>query len=154
MATFNSTFYATTATVIPVLYLALTLQGSTHRDLMNRWRKVNQESPWQFRPQVRAVALALVAIAAGWIIVFGIVGEYSALQALVTEKTGPVTQSNVYEPCILLLIMVAAGPVLQFASAFFGTLADDRQAAMKRRQARLEVAEAAQKPDDSEPETS
>jgi hypothetical protein len=147
MAKFNSTFYATAATVIPVLYLALTLQGSTHRDLMSRWRKTNQESPMQLRSQIRVVALTVVAIAAGYVIIFGIIGEYSALQALSAERTGPNTRSNVYDSCIWLLIMVGVVPVLQFSNAFFGTLADDRRAAMKRRKARLERAGAAQKPD-------
>jgi hypothetical protein len=31
---FNSAFYATVATVIPVLFLAIALQGNTHQDLL------------------------------------------------------------------------------------------------------------------------
>jgi hypothetical protein len=42
---FNADFYVTAATVIPVFYLALTLQGSTYRDLMTRWRKNQMENP-------------------------------------------------------------------------------------------------------------
>lgn len=63
MHQFNSDFYVTGATVIPVLYLALTLQGNSIRDLMTRWQSVNKEASWRFWPQIRAVSMAMFAIA-------------------------------------------------------------------------------------------
>lgn len=125
MHAFNANFYLTAATVIPVLYLALTLQGNTYNNLMTRWRKINKESSFTFWPQVRVVTAAILAISGAAITILGIIGEYSALQALVQERTGPNTQVNVFDACTALLITVGIGPVYLFLNAFFGTMRDD-----------------------------
>jgi hypothetical protein len=130
MRGFNADFYIAAATVIPVLYLALTLQGNTYHDLMMRWRKANKESPFTFWPQVRVITVALLSIAGAWVIVIGIIGEYSALQALENRTVGLNTRANVAEACVALLVMVAIPPCWLFVRTFFGTLNDDRKAAM------------------------
>lgn len=130
MNTFNANFYITAATVIPVLYLALTLQGNTYRDLMARWRETNRVSPFTLRAQARVVLVALIAISGAIAILQGVLGEYSALQALANEHAGDQTESNVFGACLLLLVMVAVGPAWWFLEAFFGSLADDFRSAV------------------------
>lgn len=137
-STFNSDFYVTAATVIPVLYLALTLQGSAIRDLMAQWRTVNNQE-WTFKDQARAVGMAMFCIAAGGVVIFGLVGEYSALQALAYERVGQNTRADVYEPCIVLLVAVGVGPVWWFVRAFFGTLIDDQDAYLTKRAAGIDA---------------
>lgn len=137
MRGFNADFYIAAATVIPVLYLALTLQGTTYHDLMMGWRKTNKESPFTFWPQVRVVAVTILAMVGAAVIILGIVGEYSALQALEDRTVGPNTQSNVAEACLALLVMVAIPPGWLFVRTFFGTLNDDRKAAMAGKLGRL-----------------
>lgn len=137
MRGFNADLYVAAATVIPVLYLALTLQGSTYHDLMTRWRKTNKESPFTFWPQARVISVAFLSMAGAAVIVAGIIGEYAALQALEDRTVGPNTRANVAFACVTLLVMVAIPPCWLFVTTFFGTLNDDRKAAMARKLGRL-----------------
>jgi Tfp pilus assembly protein PilW len=133
MHSFSPDFYTTAATVIPVLYLALTLQGRTFHDLLTRWRDYNREADFKVLPQIRVVALAGASLVAGWVVILGIIGEYLALTALYNGHAGRAARQTILSAAAWLLVVVAAGPVYQFARAFFGTLADDRRAAMNGR---------------------
>lgn len=131
MSTFNANFYVTAATIIPVLYLALTLQGNTYRDLMTRWRKINRESSSKFLPQARATIVGIAAVIGAGVILQGALGEFAALRALLNDKAVANTQSIVFDACVALLIMVTIGPVWWFLEAFFGSLTDDFWAAAR-----------------------
>jgi len=130
MRAFNADFYVTTATVIPVLYLALTLQGRTYHDVVTRWRKVNKDAPFTFWPQAKVIALAITGIGLSSVILYGVYGEYLALHALNARQASSESQGTVLQASILLLAVTAAGPVLWFLGAYFGTLADDFRGAM------------------------
>src|SRR5262249_8422479 len=123
--TFNADFYVTTATVIPVLYLALTLQGSTFENMMTRWRALVKDSPWKLVPQLRVITAAFIAIAGGIIVIFSVYAEFQALRALDLQQSTHVIQSNVFNSTISLLAVTVAGPAYRFLWAFFGTLTDD-----------------------------
>jgi hypothetical protein len=81
-------------------------------------------------PQIRVIALAIVAFGAALVIILGVIGEYTALVALYNRHADAKTQRTVLTAAGWLLVFVAAGPVYWFLRAFFGTLADDRRAAM------------------------
>jgi hypothetical protein len=153
MSSFNANFYTVTAAIIPVLYLALTLQGRTFEALMARWRSFNQEAPFKFLPQLGVAALALAAMAGAAAVFFGVLAEFLSLRALYTERSTPATQAVVLDASIILLAMTAAGPFFWFWSAYFGTLADDYRAARKGMRRRAEEKKASP-PKDSDSATS
>jgi hypothetical protein len=124
---FNADFYVTTATVIPVLYLSLTLQGTTFERIMSYWRSSNKKAPFTFRGQLPIYAIAIGSIAFGSIVLFSVYGEYLALRALYSQESSPRTDQTVYVSVIALLIITAIGPFIRFTTAYFGTLADDNR---------------------------
>jgi hypothetical protein len=124
---FNSDFYVTVATIIPVLYLALTLQGSTLEQLLRHWKKVTRGavlSKWNLRSELHMDLVALVAIYGCGIMFAGIVAEIIVLLALYHQSGGSESKYFVMVVMIGLLILVAAGPFLKFAQTFISTAGD------------------------------
>jgi cytochrome bd-type quinol oxidase subunit 2 len=122
--TFNADFYVVAATVIPVLYLALTLQGQTYEWIISQYRKVvrefakaaAQENPekWvMFRTSAPIIAIALGSYA---IVLPALLGELSAIMALYKGSASHGTTQFVFVNFVILLIVVLAGPVIQYAS--------------------------------------
>jgi len=134
MHKFDASYYETAATVIPVFFLALTLQGRTYEDLMTRWRSSATQTPTELWPQIRFMLSAFVAIIVALAVFFGIYGEYLALRAVYTGKATSAIRQSVFVASIGLLAVVAAAPLYSFLTAYFGTLAANfREAIRKRR---------------------
>ena len=115
-APFNGLFYATAATIIPVLYLALAVQGNLYTDLLKAgsgadprvFRRRFREDP---RGPLRVIIgqifrLAAAGIAVG-IPIFGTLGE---IQALITLYRGhTVGLPLVVLAAVVFLTAAAAG---------------------------------------------
>jgi len=118
---FNSTFYATVATIIPVLYLALAVQGSTYADLLKAaakaWNSIRQRANRSgpaagiFLPYIGSVLLGTAALQ---IPILGVLGEIQALIAL-DQQRAPGGPRIAIVTSATLAVAVAAGPALAFA---------------------------------------
>ena len=139
MNRFNVNFFIVVATVIPVLYLALTLQGPTYERMMARWRSAVREGhrDRSFRSEARTVTAAFLAIVGTAIILYSVLAEYLSLRALYSQTASVATQGTVLQAAVALLVMTVAGPVYAFVVAYVGTLVDDYRAAKDRRAKRL-----------------
>jgi GNAT superfamily N-acetyltransferase len=115
---FNADFYVAAATVIPVLYLALGVQGSMLTWVIARLNKSLRAMSRQ-RPDtpLRQLALAgrvavsyVLMTVALLILAAGVVGESAAILALYHQKGGPTTGRLVTASVIALLVLTAASP--------------------------------------------
>lgn len=120
---FNANFYITVGTVIPVLFLALTLQGSTLNDMLDRWKATGEalargevKSQWSLATKSLAAGVLLTAI--GTILVAGFAGEFLAIKALYYQSPSLTTEAWVFIAAIALLILVVAGPLLKFLAMY------------------------------------
>jgi hypothetical protein len=124
-AAFNGLFYATTATVIPVLFLAIALQGSTwqrlidgygaslrlYRNHIRELREAGKYTRLKVIPVYARAQIALVIICP--VIAAGLFGETDSLNALYTQTPAP----GVLPATIALLLVVAAIPVVRYMQA-------------------------------------
>lgn len=136
--TFNADFYITAATVIPLLYLALTLQGRTYDRMLSRvtseyaawvpvrwsWRSLrqvegglNEADRQRFqhltnKSRWMTFRIMVLQFAAFYIVLSGILGEWLAILAIYkgSSDNGRLILFSLYT----LLIAVAVGPVLRF----------------------------------------
>jgi hypothetical protein len=122
---FNTAFYATAATIIPVLFLAIAVQGSLYSDLLkastktlDRFRERRAGSSPPQRALRAWMASLLVSVLASCtaitILIFGVTGEIQALASLSSQQV----QGDPHGPLIaavLLTLASAAGPALAFA---------------------------------------
>ncbi len=98
---FNALFYATIATIIPVLFLAAAVQGRAYQDLLAaafpaRERRFTGTRRQQQRARNRVGILRTAAIA---IVAFSVAGELEALISLqVQSAPPPVTTSPSTQP--------------------------------------------------------
>ena len=117
---FNGLFYATAATIIPVLFLALAVQGRLYEDLL----KASAEAWWRFRRQARqgndlpALAAFLGSFAAAdaalITVLYGIGGEIQALVDLDRQRAS----ATAWSPLAAAVILTAAlgvAPAVAFA---------------------------------------
>jgi uncharacterized membrane protein len=139
----NTAFYSVAATVIPVLYLAIAVQGDTYRAVMNYaierdnafwhwWR-----SPKSRRGAVKAVADLLLAGAIAMTIFFAVVGlgvggEITALFALLLRVPSLAPAAFVLASATGL-ILIAAAPAIGwlFRWAFNGIIPATRRPASR-----------------------
>jgi hypothetical protein len=109
---FNDTFYAAAVTVIPVLFLAIAVQGNLYTDLL----KFGHEAAWRStdRPLLNRIADGLVGggarIIAMLILLYGVVGEVSGLLALYWRRQPALLYSPI-ETAVFLTVVAAAGPI-------------------------------------------
>jgi drug/metabolite transporter (DMT)-like permease len=110
---FNSTFYATVATVIPVLYLAIAVQGrffiNTAETAIGRARTVTDGSA-----QLAWLMLGLAFCT----VVYGTVGELLALRGLAKQETPHWAVAIVETSATALVILAAMGPTQALLMAF------------------------------------
>jgi hypothetical protein len=121
---FNTAFYATAATIIPVLFLAIAVQGSLYSDLLKasaktldrfRERDIGSNPP---RAWIASLLLSLLAACTAiTILIFGVTGDIQALASLSSQQVmgdpnGPLIAA------VMLTLASAAGP----AFAFVGTV--------------------------------
>lgn len=123
---FNDGFYTTAAAVIPVLYLALTVQGQLLPGLLTRLHKA-LETMRQARPGAPArpakLVTAIIAAyatmtAAAIILTAGVAGEIIALLALANRHDSAAVRQAVMFSVIGLLIFTAAGPLWALNTAW------------------------------------
>ena len=122
---FNSTFYATVATVIPVLFLALAIQSQSYQGVLNAALRLApgfQRGDRTARRALRTfVALRLLWGAYGFLLA-AVVGEVLALSALYLGREPAGVRPTVYVAAIVLVLAAAAGPTV--------TLVKDHRAVM------------------------
>jgi len=125
---FNTAFYATAGTIIPVLFLAIAVQGSLYSDLLKastktldrfRERRAGSSPPRRvLRAWIASLLVSLLAsCTAITILIFGVTGEIQALASLSSQQVvgdphGPLIAA------VLLTLASAAGPAI----AFVGTV--------------------------------
>jgi hypothetical protein len=112
---FNDMFYAAVVTVIPVLFLAIAVQGNLYTDLL----KFGREAAWRSpdRPVLNRIANSLTGggarIVAMLILAYGVVGEISGLLILYWRRV-PSTGFYV-DPvwtAVFLTVIAAGGPLV------------------------------------------
>jgi hypothetical protein len=136
---FNSTFYATVATVIPVLFLALAIQGRMYEQLLRTalWFTRTKRAALPLRSlrdihlslvaAVRLIWLAIVTVnSLLWLIALlipaaGFVGEAAAVIALYQGHDDSSTRLGVLVATLFLLLAVATGPMLTYIMTFLNT---------------------------------
>jgi hypothetical protein len=133
-------FYATVATFIPVLYLALAVQGNASQSIFGAARVIvkriirslarkvfrnaatgrPQNKPEIIRRAIFIIPVAcIIPLAAVAIILAGALGEILAVYALYQEQDTPPTPTIVLFTAIFLIIAVAVGPVVTFIKTVF-----------------------------------
>jgi hypothetical protein len=124
---FNTAFYATAATVIPVLFLAIAVQGRALETVSRAAIRAahDYQRARRSRARLKAVtahfrALLTVAIAS-LIVIDGVAGEMNAVVALQNRKGG--TETFVATAVVVLTFAAAATPAVTFAKAFRKTIA-------------------------------
>ncbi len=109
--TFPTDFYVTCATVIPVLFLALVLQGGGYEAMLRAARSSAQRLPKRQRDYAAAVWLPTVA----WIaLIVGVLGEADALGGLYSGRASSTDKRFILIAALILLLIVAAGPVIKW----------------------------------------
>jgi uncharacterized membrane protein len=119
---FNVDFYVTTATVIPVLFLALALQSSTYENLLKAFSAMAHASDaleprWpgaspRYQEVAAGIAAATLAIIAILLLFVAVVSEVLAVYALYQRQAQSTTGGVVLFGAILMVIATAAGPAL------------------------------------------
>jgi hypothetical protein len=108
---FNGDFYLAVATVIPVLYVALAVQGDAYEPFV---RAAFKFKPGDQRPHIlRRIVAGIIAAA---IIVDGVIGEGLALYILYKGNAGAVGRGTGLTLLILTIFFVisaATGPALK-----------------------------------------
>ena len=125
---FNATFYATAATIIPVLYLALAVQGSMFADLLTASRltdvRVYKRIAAGHVPFRQLVTPAFVMVGAQGIAIailfFGAIGEIEAIIALYFQS--PVGKGTVPLATIFLVVLTAVRPTVAVMRAINDSL--------------------------------
>jgi len=118
---FNGLFYATAATVIPVLFLAIAVQGNAYETLLRAWQiTFRLVLGAAFRGIslgffVSALAFYGLLILLGFAIVAtGGYGELFAVYALYQRHDQASTRQTVLLATMFLIILVVAGPLLRY----------------------------------------
>lgn len=111
---FSPDFYVTCATVIPVLFLAVSVQGRVSEFVERGWLAM-QRQPYASQPWMRW--LKLMAPPMFWtglvyiVISAGFIGEVGALSALYRGSEEPGQRMTVFTATLILVPIVAVGPV-------------------------------------------
>jgi hypothetical protein len=108
-------FYATVATVIPVLYIALAVQARVGVNLVSVLYRVAPAGPTARAPLRTAAGLGLIIVAT-CILVGGAGAEFLAMLALYDGGSNSRVGLFVLWLTLLLIAAVAAGPLLDYFS--------------------------------------
>jgi hypothetical protein len=109
--TFNADFYVTAATVIPVLFLALTLQGQTYESMTTRALAIRKKANRQKARRWYGVDLVWVA-ATVIILYFAAFGELLAIWSLYNRSS--IFGSIIGAFWVVLTIVVVTAPAWRF----------------------------------------
>jgi hypothetical protein len=124
---FNGLFYTTVATVIPVLFLAIAVQGRTYeellkagsdayqRGLLSRWRAAStgRQAPGPTLSPYAVIAIAILILAVA------VAGEIVALISLYLQRPAGPPQA-VLTAAVILTIAAAAAPALRLFRYTYG----------------------------------
>jgi hypothetical protein len=122
---FNGLFYTTAATIIPVLFLALAVQGNAYANLLKAFSDVSAHPghtwPW-YRKSAAIIASGVLLPTAYLIVVFGAYSEVVAVYALYQQQADPVAESGVLIGTVFMVIATVAGPAFAFLRALLTSL--------------------------------
>lgn len=126
--TFNSDFYITAATIIPVLYLALTLQSSTFDMVLEWWGKLLTRRSGRSRKVERRFWIALlVAIVGLSLLIEGLFGEIYAVQALYSRQSNIGTTQFILVSVIILTLAVIVVTSIRLITTFYNATIGKQQ---------------------------
>lgn len=113
---FNSDFYITVATVIPVLFLAIVVQGPTYERMFESAARSTLRFGHHpnFVDLLVAVVSSLLVLIAFLIVFVGGFGEVIAIYTLYQGHDDSGTRSMVYLATVFLIIVAVAGPLLSY----------------------------------------
>lgn len=112
---FNANFFIVAATVIPVLFLALAVQGRTYESLVKAFSDAHQRwiTPGPRIRVLAAGAISVIAVLAAWVILlYSAVAEVIAIYVLYKQQARSTTAHTAFAAVTFMVIMTAAGPAL------------------------------------------
>jgi hypothetical protein len=118
VATFNSDFYVTCATVIPVFFLAVAVQDNSYQEVLDSLVEA-AVAPLDSRPLRAAwayIAASLIVVIAFLVVLIGFGGEAAALFTLYKGQEEGLS-GLVFVATITLLFAVVIGPILRAVEA-------------------------------------
>jgi hypothetical protein len=127
--TFNFNFYLAAATVIPVLFLALAVQGHTYKNMLERARRTAENTLRQYetarllprngprrtltdQADVGCITGCATLLGAVLILFFGSIGEITAISALSNQQSNWFENGLVGFATVYLALAVAGYPIL------------------------------------------
>lgn len=123
--TFPADFYVTVATVIPVLYLAIAIQGRTYEAMIKAAMKYYptyvQEGQSYKRLRAFMIGTSITAVALA-LVLSSAISEMIALYALSKESQNPGVRNFIMNTMIALLLAVTIPPVTASIRAIAGIL--------------------------------
>jgi hypothetical protein len=146
-AAFNATFYVAAAAIIPVLFLALAVQGNAYQKLIRASADVTRAYSRTMVPLAEAGQLSALEALVGSFIVsmpalvallvlfYGSVCEIVAIIALYQQHASALAGEYVVGGLIFLTIAVAAGPAGALGKDLLQGVLEDRLAAKARKTA-------------------
>jgi hypothetical protein len=115
--TFNTDFYVTAATVIPVLFLALILQTTAYDDLLKDTAETTERLRERYRKRTDDYFMAPSVLAAAGapltallILFAGAAGELAAINALANRHATSLIAVTASSSVVLLTVAVVAAP--------------------------------------------
>lgn len=115
---FNGLFYATVATIIPVLFLAVAVQGGMLADMLRAAGDAltrASESSDSIRPGMLAITLITAIALVVLFLVYAVVAEIASLDALLRQGPDFMSPAAVLEAVIWLTIATAGPPAVALA---------------------------------------
>jgi hypothetical protein len=112
---FPTVFYATTATIIPVLFLAIAVQGRIYEGFVSRAANYvrSAKDGWTFYQKFAAMqASALIMALAGMLLACAVVGEILALFLLGRGGSDTSGERNFVMSSVAVLVIAAAVPAV------------------------------------------
>ena len=113
-------FYATVATVIPVLFLAIAVQGPAYQNMLRASVTAVRSQPGARRPRrvLGHIASWLLLATAYVILLSAVFGEIEALLPMYVGTEAAGTRVGALLPTLLLLLATVTGPTVALAKAF------------------------------------
>jgi len=119
--TFNADFYVVAATVIPLLYITLTLQGTTYEKLLKHMKSSYDDpgSSWVSWPNLifQISRWSLFFYLSYLVSVAGIMCEVTAISALYTRSASTFFQVATLLSTWLLIFAIGIDPAQRFIAA-------------------------------------
>jgi hypothetical protein len=144
---FNGLFYATCATVIPVLFLAIAVQGHAYENLINTFTNAYSRAatPGPWHHTLRPAFTALIAAITTFYFLYSAIAEILAIYALYQQQAESSTLYFILAAIIFMVIITAADPAIALYRAVKETITNlDRWPA--------ELPEPSPEPDETDPD--